>query len=89
MKVMVRLFATLRQNAGWKERAFTLDEGALLRDLVSEIHAAQPEIGLGSRVFYAAVNEEYAKGDYPLTEGDTVGFFPPVSGGALRKEVRL
>ncbi len=82
MNVSVRLFATLRQQAGWKERSFELAEGATLRDLVAAVEAAQPELALSKRTFYAAVNEEYAKGDWPLHEGDTVGIFPPVSGGA-------
>jgi molybdopterin synthase catalytic subunit len=82
MNVSVRLFATLRQQAGWRERSFSLDEGATLRDLMAAVQAAQPELGLEKRVYYAAVNEEYAKGDWPLHDGDTVGIFPPVSGGA-------
>ena len=81
MNVSVRLFATLRQQAGWKERTFELGEGATLRDLVDAMHAAQPDLGLDTRVYYAAVNEEYAKHDRALREGDVVGIFPPVSGG--------
>lgn len=82
MNVSVRLFATLRQQAGWKERTFALADGATLRDLIAAVEAVQPDLGLGRRVFYAAVNEEYAKGDRVLADGDTVGIFPPVSGGA-------
>ncbi|MFG6120390.1 MULTISPECIES: molybdopterin converting factor subunit 1 [Thalassobacillus] len=29
----------------------------------------------------AAVNEEYANGDFVVKEGDTIAFIPPVSGG--------
>ena len=81
MNVSVRLFATLRQQAGWKEQGFDLPEGATVRDLVAQLDARHPELGLARRVYYAAVNEEYAKGETPLHEGDTVGIFPPVSGG--------
>lgn len=81
MNVSVRLFATLRQQAGWKEQVFALDEGASLRDLVALLDARHPELGLTRRVYYAAVNEEYAKGETLLGDGDTVGIFPPVSGG--------
>lgn len=82
MNVSVRLFATLRQQAGWKERSFDLEEGATLRDLIAALGAAEPGLALDRRVYYAAVNEEYARGDWPLHAGDTVGIFPPVSGGA-------
>lgn len=81
MNVKVRLFATLRQLAGWKERAYALEEGATLRDLIAQIDAETAGLGLARRTFYAAVNEEYAKGDRVLQDGDTVGLFPPVSGG--------
>lgn len=81
MNVSVRLFATLRQQAGWKERSFDLPEGAAVRDLLALINQQQPELSLQTRVVYVAVNEEYAKGDHPLTAGDQVGIFPPVSGG--------
>ncbi len=81
MNVSVRLFATVRQQAGWKERTFALDEGATVRDLIAALDAAHPDLGLAQRVYYAAVNEEYAQSDRPLRDGDTVGIFPPVSGG--------
>ncbi len=82
MNVSVRLFATLRQQAGWKEHSFNLDDGATLRDLINLLDATQPDLALSTRTYYAAVNEEYAKGDWPLHDGDTVGIFPPVSGGS-------
>ncbi len=89
MNVSVRLFATLRQQAGWKERSFELAEGSTLRDLVEALDTAQPELILSKRTFYAAVNEEYAKGDWPLHDGDTVGIFPPVSGGEASMKPKL
>ncbi len=89
MKVSVRLFATLRQIAGWKEREFELVEGALLSDLLALIQEQQPELDLGKRVVYVAVNEEYAKPDHLLAAGDQVGIFPPVSGGDERTKVHM
>jgi molybdopterin converting factor subunit 1 len=85
VEVTVRLFATLRQQAGWKERAFALAPGATVRTLIATLDAAQPELGLATRTFYAAVNEEYVKGDRVLEDGDAVGIFPPVSGGRSRE----
>jgi len=89
VKVTVRLFATLRQSAGWTEKEWNLSEGAMVADLEAALDAAMPHLGLQGRVHYAAVNEEYVKADATLHEGDRVGFFPPVSGGAgLHREAQ-
>jgi molybdopterin converting factor subunit 1 len=84
VNVSVRLFATLRQQAGWKERSFDLPEGAVVRDILALLNEQQPELNLQTRVVYVAVNEEYAKGDHLLKTGDRVGIFPPVSGGRVQ-----
>lgn len=85
MQITVRMFATLRQIAGWKEKTFEVAEGATLGQLLSQITESQPELDLNRRVTYAAVNEEYAKLTDVLKVGDTVAIFPPVSGGSPKK----
>ncbi len=82
MKITVRLFATLRQQAGWKAKAFEVTSGATVADLVTQLESQEPTLSLQGRTLYAAVNLDYAKPDHPLTDGDEVAFFPPVSGGA-------
>lgn len=89
MKVSVRLFATLRQSAGWTEKEWELADGATIADLEAALDAAMPHLGLQRRTHYAAVNEEYVKADVNLKEGDRVGFFPPVSGGAEMKQFAI
>lgn len=81
MNVRVRLFATLRQIAGWTEQEWVLPDGATVADLERVLDEAMPHLGLQGRVHYAAVNEEYVGGATVLKKGDRVGFFPPVSGG--------
>jgi molybdopterin synthase catalytic subunit/molybdopterin converting factor small subunit len=76
MKVRVRLFAGLRERAGWSERE--VDAGT-----VGDVWDA---LGLGEEppgLLYA-LNQEYADRDQPLAEGDEVAMIPPVSGGAFR-----
>src|SRR6478736_8747394 len=75
--VRVRLFAGLRERAGWSERE--LDGAATVGDV-------WPALGLGEEpagLLYA-VNKEYAEPDQRLADGDEVAVIPPVSGGAFR-----
>jgi molybdopterin synthase catalytic subunit/molybdopterin converting factor small subunit len=75
--VTVKLFAGLRERAGWSERE--LDEVGRVADI-------WPKLGLGPEpagLLYA-VNKAYAERESPLAEGDEVALIPPVSGGAFR-----
>ncbi len=75
MTVRVRLFAGLRERAGWAQRE--IDAAT-----VSEVW---PALGLGEEpngLLYA-VNKEYATRDRALSDGDEVALIPPVSGGAF------
>lgn len=82
MQIHVRLFATLRQLAGWSRQTLELPAGATLDDALVAIDEHFPALTISRRTFYAAVNQEYAKGDQVLCEGDEVAIFPPVSGGS-------
>ena len=79
MRVVVRLFAGLRERAGTTRRELDLAEGARLADV-------WPALGLGAEpegLLYA-VNKEYAPRDRQLADADEVAIIPPVSGGAFR-----
>jgi molybdopterin synthase catalytic subunit len=76
MAVTVRLFAGLRERAGWSSREV---DAATVADV-------WPALGLGEEppgLLYA-VNKEYADGARELADGDEVALIPPVSGGAFR-----
>jgi len=85
MQVTVKLFATLRQQAGWAEQQMTLNESedspATVGMLMLELDRQYPHMDLKDRPAYAAINHNYADVDNPLHEGDIVALFPPVSGG--------
>jgi molybdopterin converting factor subunit 1 len=81
MQITVRLFATLRQEAGWGQREVTLQDGATLDDLLAALSASESGLSLTDRSVYAAVNRDYAQRGQTLHDGDEVALFPPVSGG--------
>jgi molybdopterin synthase catalytic subunit len=75
VNVTVRLFAGLRESAGWARREV---EAATVADV-------WPALGLGEEpegLLYA-VNREYADRDRELRDGDEVALIPPVSGGSF------
>ena len=74
--ITIRLFAGLRERAGWSSREI---EAATVADV-------WPALGLGEEpegLLYA-VNRQYAERNQELSHGDEVALIPPVSGGALR-----
>jgi molybdopterin synthase catalytic subunit/molybdopterin converting factor small subunit len=77
MLVHVKLFAGLRERAGWSEREL---EGV---DRVTDVWSAL-DLGSEPEGLLYAVNKEYAGRNHPLADGDEVALIPPVSGGAFR-----
>ena len=75
MHVTVRLFAGLRERAGWSSREIDV---ATLGDV-------WPALDLGAEppgLLYA-VNREYVEPGHELADGDEVALIPPVSGGSF------
>jgi molybdopterin synthase catalytic subunit/molybdopterin converting factor small subunit len=79
VRVVVKLFAGLRERAGTSERRVELSEGATAGDVWSVLGLGDEPAGL-----LYAVNRQYAERDRPLADGDEVALIPPVSGGAFR-----
>jgi MoaE-MoaD fusion protein len=76
MSVRVRLFAGLRERAGWSEREV---EAATVGDVWAALGLGEEPAGL-----LYAVNHAYADSSLALNDGDEVAIIPPVSGGAYR-----
>jgi molybdopterin converting factor subunit 1 len=79
VKIAVRLFAGLREQAGTAEREVELENGATVSDVWPAL-----DLGEEPRGLLYAVNREYAEAGRPIAEGDEVALIPPVSGGAFR-----
>lgn len=79
MRISVRLFAGLREQAGIRERSLEVPDGATVADVWPLLDLADEPAGL-----LYAVNKAYADRAAALKEGDEVALIPPVSGGAFR-----
>lgn len=79
MKVVVRLFAGLRELAGTRALEIDLPAGAVAADVWPALELGDEPAGL-----LVAINKSYAEPATVLADGDEVALIPPVSGGAFR-----
>jgi molybdopterin converting factor subunit 1 len=80
MRVRVLYFGVLKDLMGCDRTEMVLRDGLSVAGLV-EVHR-----GLAAALVWdsiaVAVNQEYARGEDVLKDGDEVGLLPPVSGGS-------
>ena len=84
MRVKIRLFARLRDIAGDAELQREVPEGSTLRAVWTALVGEFPELERYSPAVSGALNDEYARMDAPVKDGDELAFLPPVSGGHVR-----
>jgi len=82
MHLTVKLFGSLREEAGAKELEIELADGSRLADLRELLGDRYPILERLGRRIAASVNLEMAADDTPLSDGDEVAFLPPVAGGS-------
>jgi molybdopterin synthase sulfur carrier subunit len=76
MSITVRYFASVRERLGRELDHIDANEVASVAEVWARA-TAQPR----PPNLLAAVNQEYARFDQPVRDGDEVAFFPPVTGG--------
>jgi molybdopterin synthase catalytic subunit/molybdopterin converting factor small subunit len=79
VRVVIRVFAGLREQLGAGRLELHLPEDASIADVWSNLAEGEEPPGL-----LYAVNREYAERDRVLADGDEVALIPPVSGGTFR-----
>jgi MoaE-MoaD fusion protein len=89
MTLRVRLFAMLRERAGWRERTVEVRDGALVEDAWAAAVALADELAPFRPYVRFAINGVQAGPESRLADGDELAIMPPVAGGAERAGVRL
>ena len=79
MKVAVRLFGPLAEQAGRHELLVTVS-GNTVQDVVAAVAVAAPALKVDRSVRFA-VNSDYAEPSAVVGEDDVVSLIPPVGGG--------
>jgi molybdopterin converting factor subunit 1 len=81
IRVRVLYFGHARDAAGTGGEYLSLPSTSSVRTLVNESMKAHQQLRRMSGAMRIAVNEEIARDDHRLTDGDVVAFLPPVAGG--------
>jgi molybdopterin synthase sulfur carrier subunit len=76
MSIKVRYFAGLREQLGREQEDLDASGIATVSDVWKQV--SRQELPTNTLV---SINQEYAKPGDPVTDGDEVAFFPPVTGG--------
>jgi molybdopterin converting factor subunit 1 len=79
MRVRVLYFGVLKDVFGRGDEVMELEDGASVADLIA-VRRGQGAAGVWDSIA-VAVNQEYARAEVVLKNGDEVALLPPVSGG--------
>ena len=83
MRVRVLYFGVLKEVCGCEREELELADGVSVADLLRLYRGrVAGREGLWDSIA-VAVNQEYARGEDVLKEGDEVALLPPVSGGCF------
>ena len=75
--IRIRLFAGLREQAGWSERQCRPPQATANPAQIW----AQLQLPGDPGLVRVAINHQFAALDTPLQPGDELAFLPPISGG--------
>ena len=85
--IRLRLFAALREQAGWAERDWPMQDHAIQPNHPPTEPLTPDQIWMTLQLegsldsVRVAINQQFAAADSPLQPGDELAFLPPISGG--------
>ena len=77
MSISVQFFASLREEIGQQQITLPYEESV---DVMTVWQQSTEGKDMPANTL-CAINMEYVKPDSPVSDGDEVAFFPPVTGG--------
>ncbi len=81
MKIKVLFFGSCREALGTSETTCDIEPTATVAQTFAHLSASHPQlINFGNSLLFA-INEEHARQNDLIKDGDTLAIFPPVSGG--------
>ena len=81
MTIKLLLFASYRDQVGKREFSLELPSPLTVREVADKLQSDYPDLSLKGAL--CALNKRYVSPDQEVNEGDTLAFFPPVSGGEV------
>ena len=81
MRITIRLFASLRELTGESSAQVDIPEGSRAADAWEACVQRWPALATRRQSTVLAINQEFAKPDVVVHDGDEVALLPPVSGG--------
>lgn len=82
MKIGVRLFGALREEAGEERLDLELPEGACAGEVRQKLAESLPSVARWGDRLRISVNLDFTGEDHVLEAGDEVALLPPVAGGS-------
>jgi len=81
MKIVILLFASLKERVGFSRKEFDLPDGSTVRDFKQLLSQTFPHLGGALDHALIAINQQFAFDEDVIPENAEVALFPPVSGG--------
>ncbi len=88
MRIKIKVFFTLREKLGWKEKTIDVPDGTTVGDLIEMFPMIKEEIeryrakGFDMIIMVNGRHIQFLNGlSTMLRENDSVEFFPPAAGG--------